>query len=42
VTLSADDARDGHRFDLAIALDRALEAFQHPVAYAAANSDGVL
>ena len=42
VTVSADDKRDGHRFDLAVARDRALEAFYHPFAYAAATSDGVL
>ena len=42
VTVSADDTRDGHRFDLAVARDRALEAFYHPFAYAAATSDGAL
>ena len=42
VTGSADDTRDGHRFDLAVARDRALEAFYHPFAYAAATSDGAL
>jgi len=42
VTVSADDTRDGRRFDLAVARDRALEAFRHPFAYAAANSDGAL
>jgi hypothetical protein len=42
VTVSADDTWDGHRFDLTVARDRALEAFHHPFAYAAANSDGVL
>ena len=42
VTVSADDTRDGRRFDLAVARDRALEAFHHPFAYAAATSDGVL
>ncbi len=42
VTVSADDTRDGHRFDLAVARDRALEAFHHPFAYAAATSGGVL
>jgi hypothetical protein len=42
VTASADDMRDGHRFDLAVARDRALEAFHHRFAYAAANSDGAL
>ena len=41
-TVSVDDTRGGHRFDLAVARDRALEAFHHPFAYAAANSDGVL
>ena len=40
VTVSVDDTRDGHRFDLAVA--RALEAFHHPFSYAAATSDGVL
>jgi len=42
VTVSLDDTRGGHRFDLAVARDRALEAFYHPFAYAAANSVGVL
>ena len=42
VTVSADDTRNGHRFDLAVARDRALEAFHHPFAYAADDSDGVL
>jgi hypothetical protein len=42
VTVSVDDTRDGHRFDLAVARDRALEAFHHPFAYAAATSDGAL
>ena len=42
VTVSVDDTRGGHRFDLAVARDRALEAFYHPFAYAAANSDGAL
>jgi len=42
VTVSADDTRDGRRFDLAVARDRALEAFHHPFAYAAATSDGAL
>jgi hypothetical protein len=42
VTVSAGDTRDGHRFDLAVARDRTLEAFLHPFAYAAANSDGGL
>ena len=42
VTVSADDTRDGHRFDLAVARDRALGVFHHRFAYAAANSDGAL
>jgi hypothetical protein len=42
VTVSADDTRDGHRFDLAVARARALEAFHHPFAYAVASSGGVL
>jgi hypothetical protein len=42
VTVSVDDERGGHRFDLAVARDRAPVAFYHPFAYAAANSDGVL
>ena len=42
VTGSADDTRDGHRFDLAVARARALDTFHHPFAYAAATSDGVL
>ena len=40
VTVSVDDTRGGHRFDLAVA--RALEAFYHPFSYAAATSDGAL
>ena len=40
MTVSADDTRDGRRFDLAVARDRALEAF--PFAYAAATSGGAL
>ena len=42
VTVPVDDTRCGHRFDLAVARDRALEAFYHPFAYAAAASDGAL
>ena len=42
VTVSVDDTRGGHGFDLAVARDRALEAFYHPFAYAAATSDGAL
>ncbi len=42
MTVSVDDTRGGHRFDLADARARAraLEAFYHPFAYAAATSDG--
>jgi hypothetical protein len=35
VTVTVDDTRAGQRFDLAVARDRALEAFYHPFAYAA-------
>ncbi len=42
MTVSVDETRGGHRFDLAVARDRALEAFYHPFAYAAATSDGAL
>ena len=35
LTLSVEDARVGDRFHLAIAPDRALDAFYHPFAYAA-------
>ena len=35
VTVSVEDSRAGHRFELAVAGDRALEAFYHPFAYAA-------
>jgi len=42
VTVSVDDTRGGHRFDLAVARHRALEAFYHPFAHAAATSDGAL
>jgi hypothetical protein len=35
VSVSVDDTRAGQRFDLAVARDRALEAFYHPFAYAA-------
>ena len=35
VTVSVEDARAGERFRLAIAPDRALDAFYHPFAYAA-------
>jgi hypothetical protein len=42
VTVSVDDERGGHRFDRAVARDRAPEVFYHPFAYAAATADGVL
>jgi hypothetical protein len=35
LTVSVEDARDGDRFRLAVAPDRALDAFYHPFAYAA-------
>jgi len=35
LTVSVEDARVGDRFQLAVAPDRALEAFYHPFAYAA-------
>jgi hypothetical protein len=35
LTVSVDDTRVGARFDLAVAPDRALDAFYHPYAYAA-------
>jgi len=35
LTVSVEDARVGDRFELAVAPDRALEAFYHPFAYAA-------
>jgi hypothetical protein len=35
VTVSVEDARAGHRFELAVERERALEAFYHPFAYAA-------
>jgi hypothetical protein len=35
LTVSVEDARVGDRFDLAVAPDRALDAFYHPFAYAA-------
>jgi hypothetical protein len=35
VTVSVEDARAGAQFDLAVAPDRALDAFYHPFAYAA-------
>jgi hypothetical protein len=35
LTVSVEDARFGDRFQLAIAPDRALDAFYHPFAYAA-------
>jgi hypothetical protein len=35
VTVSVEDSRAGDRFQLAVAPDRALDAFYHPFAYAA-------
>jgi hypothetical protein len=35
VTVSVEDARAGHHFELPVARERALEAFYHPFAYAA-------
>jgi hypothetical protein len=35
VTVSVEDARFGDRFQIAVAPDRALDAFYHPYAYAA-------
>jgi hypothetical protein len=35
VTVSVEDARAGDHFQLAVAPDRALDAFYHPFAYAA-------
>ena len=35
LTVSVEDARVGDRFELAVAPDRALDAFYHPFAYAA-------
>ena len=35
LTVSVDDTRVGDRFELAVAHDRALDAFYHPYAYAA-------
>ena len=35
VTVSVEDARTDHRFDLAVEPERALDAFYHPFAYAA-------
>ena len=35
LTISVEDARVGDRFRLAVAPDRALDAFYHPFAYAA-------
>ena len=35
VTVSVEDARFGDRFQIAVAPDRALDAFYHPFAYAA-------
>jgi hypothetical protein len=35
LTVSVEDSRIGDRFQLAVAPDRALDAFYHPYAYAA-------
>ena len=35
VTVAVEDLRAGDRFDLAVARERALDAFHHPFAYAA-------
>jgi hypothetical protein len=35
VTVFVEDARVGHSFELAVARERALEAFHHPFAFAA-------
>jgi hypothetical protein len=35
ITVSVEDDRRGDRFQLAVAPDRALDAFYHPFAYAA-------
>ena len=35
LTVSVEDVRVGDRFELAVAPDRALDAFNHPFAYAA-------
>ena len=35
VSVSVEDARLGDRFEIAVAPDRALDAFYHPFAYAA-------
>ena len=35
LTVSVEDARAGDRFELAVAPERALDAFYHPFAYAA-------
>jgi hypothetical protein len=35
LTVSVEDARLGDRFHLAVAAERALDAFYHPFAYAA-------
>ena len=35
VTVSVEDAKIGVRFQIAVAPDRALDAFYHPYAYAA-------
>ena len=38
VTLAVSDSRTGDEFQLAVAPERALDAFEHPFAYAASES----
>lgn len=40
VFVSVDDSRTGERFELEVVRDRALHAFYHPFAYAAAGNGG--
>jgi hypothetical protein len=42
LTVSVEDARVGDRFQLAVAPDRALDAFYHPFAYAARTQPELL
>jgi hypothetical protein len=35
LTVAVEDARDGNRFQFAVAPERVLDAFYHPFAYAA-------
>jgi len=39
LTISVEDSRTGHRFKFAVAPDRALDAFYHPFAYAAYETE---